>query len=83
MRHQGFVPEGLRPVRGQPRYFGDFDPFGDFELLFGAAKRNLKIVELPVRYPERTYGETKISRFRHGWMLLNMVLFAASKIKFR
>jgi SAM-dependent methyltransferase len=63
-------------------YFGDFDPFGDFDLLFGAAKLNLKIVDLPVRYRERTYGTTNIRRWKHGWMLLNMVLFAATKIKF-
>lgn len=63
-------------------YFGDFDPFGDFDLLFGAAKLNLKIVDLPVRYRERTYGTTNIRRWRHGWMLLNMVLFAANRIKF-
>ncbi|MCD6584940.1 MAG: glycosyltransferase family 2 protein, partial [Desulfobacteraceae bacterium] len=63
-------------------YFGDFDPFGDFDLLFGAAKLNLKIVEVPVRYRSRTYGDTNISRWRHGWMLLKMVVFAARRIKF-
>lgn len=63
-------------------YFGDFDPFGDFDLLFGAAKLNLKIVEIPVRYRERTYGETNIQRWRHGWVLLKMVVFAAGRIKF-
>lgn len=64
------------------RYFGDFDPFGDFDLLFGAAKLNLKIVELPVRYGARRYGTTNIRRWRHGWMLLKMVAFAARRIKF-
>lgn len=63
-------------------YFGDFDPFGDFDLLFGAAKLNLKHIEIPVRYRERTYGETNISRFSHGLLLLKMVFFAARKIKF-
>jgi len=63
-------------------YFGDFDPFGDFDLLFGAAKLNLKIVDMPVRYRERTYGETQIRRWRHGLMLLRMAAFAARKIKF-
>lgn len=63
-------------------YFGDFDPFGDFDLLFGAARSGLKILELPIRYRERTYGETNISRFTHGWLLLRMVIFAARKIKF-
>lgn len=63
-------------------YFGDFDPFGDFDLLFGAAKLNLKIVDIPIRYRERTYGETNIQRWRHGWLLLRMVMFAARKLKF-
>ncbi|MCL1915395.1 MAG: glycosyltransferase family 2 protein [Desulfovibrionaceae bacterium] len=64
-------------------YFGDFDPFGDFDLLFGAARQNLKIVDLPVRYRERTYGETNISRWRDGFILLRMVLFALNRIKFK
>lgn len=63
-------------------YFGNFDPFGDFDLLFGAAKLNLKIAELPLRYRSRTYGETNIDRWRHGWLLLKMVFFAARRIKF-
>jgi len=63
-------------------YFGDFDPFGDFDLLFGAAKLNLRIVEIPIRYRERTYGTTNIQRWKHGWLLLRMVLFAARRIKF-
>ncbi len=63
-------------------YFGDFDPFGDFDLLFGAAKLNLKIVDLPVRYRERKYGTTNIQRWKHGMLLLRMVLFAARRIKF-
>ncbi len=63
-------------------YFGNFDPFGDFDLLFGAAKQNLKIVDLPIRYRERTYGTTQIDRWRHGWMLLKMAGFAATRVKF-
>ncbi len=63
-------------------YFGDFDPFGDFDLLFGAAKLDLEIVEVPIRYRERTYGETNIQRWRHGWLLLKMCAFAAGRIKF-
>ncbi|MBX3736366.1 MAG: glycosyltransferase [Candidatus Didemnitutus sp.] len=63
-------------------YFGDFDPFGDFDLLFGAAKLNLRIVDVPIRYKERTYGTTNIQRWKHGWLLLRMVLFAARKLKF-
>ena len=52
-------------------YFGNFDPFGDFDLIFGAAKQNLKIIETPIHYKARTFGETQISRFRDGWLLLN------------
>ena len=63
-------------------YFGDFDPFGDFDLLFGAAKLNLKIVDLPIRYRERTYGATNISRWKHGMLLMRMVWYAARRIKF-
>lgn len=63
-------------------YFGDFDPFGDFDLIFGAAKLNLKFIEVPIRYRARTYGETNISRFKHGWLLLKMTFFALNKIKF-
>jgi glycosyltransferase involved in cell wall biosynthesis len=62
-------------------YFGDFDPFGDFDLIFGATKLNLKVVEIPIRYAAREYGETQISRFRHGWLLLKMVVFAYRKLK--
>jgi len=63
-------------------YFGDFDPFGDFDLLFGAARLSLKIVDLPIRYRERTYGTTNIQRWRHGMLLLRMVVFAAKRLKF-
>ena len=62
-------------------YFGDFDPFGDFDLLFGAVKLNLKITEIPIRYRERSYGSTQISRFRHGLLLLKMSWFGLFKIK--
>jgi SAM-dependent methyltransferase len=63
-------------------YFGDFDPFGDFDLLFGAARLNYKIVDMPIRYGARTYGKTNISRFRHGALLLHMMMFAARRLKF-
>ena len=63
-------------------YFGDFDPFGDYDLIFGAAKLNRKIVDLPIRYRERTYGSTNISRWKHGALLFRMVAFAARRIKF-
>jgi len=62
-------------------YFGDFDPFGDFDLIFGAVKLNLKVVEVPVKYRARTYGTTNISRFKHGWLLLRMSWIAFTKIK--
>jgi len=63
-------------------YFGDFDPFGDFDLIFGISKLNLKMVEIPIRYKARVYGDTNISRFKHGLLLLRMVFFALGKIKF-
>lgn len=63
-------------------YFGDFDPFGDFDLIFGAARLNMKISEIPVRYRDRVYGETNIERWKHGWLLLKMSAVAAHKLKF-
>jgi hypothetical protein len=63
-------------------YFGEIDPFGDFDLLFGAARYNLKILDLPIRYRERKYGETNIQRWRHGLLLLRMVLLASRRIRF-
>lgn len=69
-------------IKKNRAFFGDFDPFGDFDLLFGAAKLNLKIIEIPVRYRDRVYGSTNISRWRHGVLLLNMTLFAARKLLF-
>jgi SAM-dependent methyltransferase len=62
-------------------FFGDFDPFGDFDLLFGAARLNLRIVDVPIRYRARTYGETKIDRFSHGWLLLKMTAFGFLKLR--
>ncbi len=69
-------------IKANRSYFGDFDPFGDFDLIFGAAKLNLKITEVIVRYRDREYGSTQISRFKHGVLLIRMSLFAAIKIKF-
>jgi SAM-dependent methyltransferase len=63
-------------------YFGDFDPFGDFDLLFGAAKLNLKIVEVPVRYQERSYGSSNIAHVKEGLILARMCLYAAQKLRF-
>jgi hypothetical protein len=74
--------EDYERIAANRSYFGDFDPFGDFDLIFGAAKLNLKIVDLPIRYRERTYGATNISRWKHGLLLLRMVAFAARRIKF-
>jgi SAM-dependent methyltransferase len=63
-------------------YFGDFDPFGDFDLLFGASKLNLKIVEVPVRYQERSYGSSNIAHVKEGLILARMCLYAARKLRF-
>ena len=63
-------------------YFGEFDPFGDFDLLLGASRLGLKIVDMPIRYHQRTYGTTNIRRWTHGWLLLRMCAFAAGRIKF-
>ncbi len=63
-------------------YFGDFDPFGDFDLIFGSVKLNLKVLEVPIRYKSRSYGTTQIQRFRHGLLLFRMCWFAMKKIKF-
>jgi hypothetical protein len=63
--------------------FGDFDPFGDFELLFPAAVLEIGSIDIPVCYRDRQYGETQISRFRHGWMLLRMTTIAFFRIRLR
>lgn len=63
------------------KYFGDFDPFGDFELIFGAVRLNLKVVEIPIRYRARMYGASNISRFTHGWLLLKMCFYALKQFK--
>ena len=64
-------------------YFGGLDPFGDFDLILGAARLNLKILDLPIRYGERVYGDTNIRRWSHGLLLLRMAAKAAAKLKFR
>lgn len=64
-------------------FFGDFDPFGDFDLIFGSVKQNFKVAEVPVTYRARTYGSTNISRFRHGWLLLKMSWLAFKKFKWK
>jgi Glycosyl transferase family 2. len=70
-------------IAEQRHVFGDFDPFGDFDLLFGAANLGLKIREVPVRYRERRYGTTNISRWRHGLLLARMAIVGARMLKFR
>jgi SAM-dependent methyltransferase len=74
--------EDYQKIVANRRYFGDFDPYGDFDLLFGAAKLSLRIVDMPIRYAERTYGTTNINRWTGGVLLLNMTLFAARRLKF-
>lgn len=79
---KGLFRKNYEKIYKHRAYFGDFDPFGDFDLIFGSAKLNLKIAEIPIRYKARTYGTTNIKRFRNGLVLLQMTLFAAQKIKF-
>ncbi len=79
---KAFTKENYEKIARNRPFFGDFDPFGDFDLIFGAAKLNLKIIDLPIRYQERKYGETNISRWAHGWLLLKMMFFAARRLKF-
>jgi hypothetical protein len=74
--------ESYEAIARNRAYFGEFDPFGDFDLLFGASRQALKIVELPIRYRERVYGSTNIRRWAHGWLLLRMTFFAARRLKF-
>ena len=74
--------ENYRKLAANRAYFGNFDPFGDFDLIFGSSKLNLKLVEVPIRYRARKYGDTNISRFKHGWLLIKMVVYASNKIKF-
>lgn len=74
--------EDYQRIAANRSYFGDFDPFGDFDLIFGAARLSLTLVDMPIRYRERTYGTTNIQRWRHGWILLRMLLFASRRLKF-
>ncbi len=74
--------EDYELIAANRAYFGEFDPFGDFDLLFGASRLNLRILDLPIRYQERTYGTTNINRFSHGWLLLRMLVLAAKRLKF-
>src|SRR5207249_4664041 len=74
--------EDYQLIAANRGYFGEFDPFGDFDLLFGAARLNLRILDLPIRYQERTYGKTNIRRFTHGLLLFRMLATAAGRLKF-
>lgn len=77
-----FTRKTYERIQENRPFFGEFDPFGDFDLIFGADRLGLKIVEVPVRYQARSYGDTNIRRFRHGWLLLKMLLFVSRKLKF-
>ena len=79
---KAILREDYRKIERNRHLFGNFDPFGDFDLIFGAAKLNLRILEIPIRYKQRSYGKTNISRFQHGLLLLQMTIFAARRIKF-
>lgn len=74
--------ENYQRLADHRSYFGDFDPFGDFDLIFGAARMGLKIVEVPISYKDRTYGTTNISRWSHGLLLFRMLGFAALRLRF-
>lgn len=76
-----FLAKDYKRILEQRKFFGDFDPFGDFELIFGASKLNMKVIEVPIRYEARSYGTTQISRWRHGVILLRMVMHAYKKLK--
>lgn len=74
--------ENYLKIAAHRSYFGEFDPFGDFDLIFGACRLGMKVVEIPVQYRPRTYGATNIQRWQHGLLLFRMLLFAARKITF-
>jgi glycosyltransferase involved in cell wall biosynthesis/ubiquinone/menaquinone biosynthesis C-methylase UbiE len=76
-----FFKKDYEHIKDNRAYFGDFDPFGDFDLLFGASRLGLRMVEVPIRYRARTYGDIKIERFKHGWLLLKMTVIAFRKLK--
>jgi len=74
--------DDYRRIAENRSFFGEIDPFGDFDLIFGAARLGLKIIEIPITYKERSYGTTNIRRWKHGAILLKMLLRSARKIKF-
>jgi len=78
---KAFFRKDYHKILALRKVFGDFDPFGDFELIFGAAKLNLHVLEIPVCYKARVYGSSNISRFTHGFLLLKMWLRALAQFK--
>ncbi len=74
--------DSYRKLAETRSFFGEFDPFGDFDLIFGASRLGLKVVEIPISYKERSYGTTNIHRWKHGYILLEMLFYSAKKIKF-
>lgn len=74
--------EDYQRIAANRARFGELDPFGDFDLLFGASAQGMRIRDIPVHYKERRYGTTNISRFKHGLLLLRMSRLAAAKLKF-
>ena len=73
--------ENYLRIKNKNKDLGDFDPFGDFFIIFGSSRLSLKMCEIPIRYKARVYGSTQISRFSHGFMLIKMVIFAFFRIK--
>ncbi len=71
--------ERIKPMLGS---WGTEDRWGDYELLLGAAKLNLKILDLPVHYQERIHGSTKMTKvFRNGLVMLKMCWHGFLKLK--
>jgi hypothetical protein len=69
-------------IKAGRAHFGEFDPFGDFDLLFGASRCGLRIIEVPVRYRKRTAGVSKVRVSQHGWLLIGMSFIGLRRLKF-
>jgi SAM-dependent methyltransferase len=72
--------EDYERIRAQRAQFREHDPFGDFDLLLGSSLLGLRIVNVPVRYAARVYGETNIHRFRQGWLLVRLAFAGFRRI---